>query len=173
MGHRHTAFARAVLTSLLIGVVAAALTGLAVNWYVTRRGVRPVTAMAQAASEVAEGRYAARVGESGLGTEFDAVGQAFNQMARQIAATERTRAQILRDLGHELRTPLTTIRAYHEALADGVLTPDRTTYATAEAGSSDWSTTSPGCRWLRSTGWTSICGPWTSPTYSGMPRPPL
>lgn len=131
--HLQIAFAGATLTSLLIGILAAIITGLAVSWYVTRRVVRPITAMAQAASEVAEGHYGARVAESGLGVEFDAVGQAFNRMAHILAATERTRAEMLRDLAHELRTPLTTIRGYHEALADGVLNADPETYALIEA----------------------------------------
>ncbi len=131
--HLQIAFAGATLTSLLIGILVAALAGLAVSWYVTRRVMGPITAMAQAASDVAEGHYDARLTESGLGVEFDAVGQAFNRMARTLAATERTRVEILRDLAHELRTPLTTIRGYHEALADGVLTANRETYAVIEA----------------------------------------
>ena len=131
--HLQIAFAGATLTSLLIGILAATLTGLAVSWYVTRRVARPITAMAQAASEVAEGHYGARIAESGLGAEFDAVGQAFNRMANILASTERTRAGILRDLAHELRTPLTTIRGYHEALADGVLAANPETYALIEA----------------------------------------
>lgn len=131
--HLQVAFTKAMLTSLLIGVLAAAMTGLAVSWYITRRVVDPITAMAQAAAAVAGGHYDARVTESGLGSEFDAVGRSFNQMARDLAATERTRAQVLRDLAHELRTPLTTIRGYHEALADGVLPADRETFATIEA----------------------------------------
>ncbi len=133
MEHLQVAFTRAMLTSLLIGVLAAAMTGLAVSWYITRRVVDPMTAMAQAAAAVADGHYGARVTESGLGSEFDAVGLSFNQMARDLAATERTRAQVLRDLAHELRTPLTTIRGYHEALADGVLPANRETFATIEA----------------------------------------
>jgi signal transduction histidine kinase len=131
--HLQAAFARAMLTSLLIGVLAAVLTGLAVSWYITRRVVDPMTAMARAAAAVADGHYGARVTESGLGSEFDAVGRSFNQMARDLAATERTRAEVLRDLAHELRTPLTTIRGYHEALADGVLPASRENFATIEA----------------------------------------
>jgi len=131
--HLQIAFARTMLTSLLIGVLAAVLTGMTVSWYVTRRVVGPITAMAQAAEAVADGHYSARVTKSGLGPEFDAVGRSFNRMARDLAATERTRAEVLRDLAHELRTPLTTIRGYHEALADGVLPADRESFATIEA----------------------------------------
>lgn len=130
--HLQIAFARAVLISLSVATVAAALTALAVSWFVTGRVVGPIKAMAKAATAVAAGDYTARVAQSGLGAEFDAVGQAFNRMARSLAATERTRAEILRDLAHELRTPLTTIRGYHEALADGVLTMDRETFTTVD-----------------------------------------
>ena len=131
--HLQTAFATALLTSLLIGVLAAIVTGLAVSWYVARRVVNPLTAMAGAAASVADGHYGARVAESGLGSEFDAVGRSFNQMARDLAATERTRAEVLRDLAHELRTPLTTIRGYHEALSDGVLPANAENFATIDA----------------------------------------
>lgn len=131
--HLAIAFARATLISLSVATVAAGLTALGVGWFVTRRVVRPIRAMALAAQAVANGDYTARVHQAGLGVEFDAVTEAFNQMARNIAATERTRAEILRDLAHEIRTPLTAIRGYHEALADGVFTMDRETYATVEA----------------------------------------
>jgi len=40
---------------------------------------------------------------------------------------------MLRDLAHELRTPLTSVRGYHEAVADGVLPADRTTFARVDA----------------------------------------
>lgn len=131
--HLAVAFARATLISLAVATAAAVVTALAVGWYVTRRVARPIRAMAAAAEAVAGGDYSVRVRQPGLGAEFDAVSDAFNQMARSMAATERTRAEILRDLAHELRTPLTTVRGYHEALADGVLTMDPETYSTIEA----------------------------------------
>jgi len=131
--HLAIAFARATLISLSVATFAAGLTALGVAWFVTRRVVRPIRAMASAAQAVANGDYTTRVHQAGLGVEFDAVSEAFNQMARNMAATERTRAEILRDLAHEIRTPLTTVRGYHEALADGVFTMDPETYATIGA----------------------------------------
>lgn len=130
--HLEIAFARAMLISLVVATLAAGMSALGVSLFVNRRVVRPIRAMAAAAQAVAHGDYTARLQEGGLGEEFDAVTEAFNQMARNIAATERTRAEILRDLAHEIRTPLTTIRGYHEALADGVFTMDRETFATIE-----------------------------------------
>ncbi len=127
------AFARATLISLSVATFAAGLTAVGVAWFVTRRVVRPIRALASAAQAVANGDYTTQVHPAGLGVEFDTVSDAFNQMARNIAATERTRAEMLRDLAHEIRTPLTTVRGYHEALADGAFTMNPEIYATIEA----------------------------------------
>ncbi len=131
--HLDEAFARAVLISLAVAMSAASLVALAVSWFVTRRMVRPVRAMAEAAERIAAGSYSVRVGAAGAGAEFDVLGYAFNHMAASLAATERTRAEMLRDLAHELRTPLTSVRGYVEALADGVRPLDRDAVETIDS----------------------------------------
>ena len=131
--HLDMAFARATLVSLAVATTAATLAAVAVGVFVTRRAVRPIRELSRAASAVAEGNYAVRVPETGFGSELATLNQAFNQMAQDIAATERTRAEMLRDLAHELRTPLTSVRGYHEAIADGVLPADRDTFSRVDA----------------------------------------
>ena len=131
--HLDEAFARALLTSLGVAVVVAAVAALAVSWFVTRRVVRPVRAMAEAAELFSAGNFAARIRSTGAGAELDALGLALDDMAGKLAATERTRSEMLRDLAHELRTPLTTVRGYVEALADGVMTLDPDTVGTIES----------------------------------------
>ena len=131
--HLDMAFARATLVSLAVATTAATLAAVAVGVFVTRRAVRPIRELARAASAVAEGNYAVRVPETGFGSELATLNTAFNQMAQDIAATERTRAEMLRDLAHELRTPLTSVRGYHEAIADGVLPADRDTFSRVDA----------------------------------------
>lgn len=131
--HLDMAFARATLVSLAVATSAATLAALAVGAFVTRRAMRPIRELARAASAVAEGDYAARVPETGFGSELATLNQAFNQMAQDIAGIERTRAEMLRDLAHGLRTPLTSVRGYHEAIADGVLPADRATFGRVDA----------------------------------------
>ena len=131
--HLDMAFARATLVSLAVATTAATLAAVAVGVFVTRRAVRPIRELARAASAVAEGNFAVRVPETGFGSELATLNTAFNQMAQDIAATERTRAEMLRDLAHELRTPLTSVRGYHEAIADGVLPADRDTFSRVDA----------------------------------------
>lgn len=126
--HLERAFGQTIALSLGVASVAATIAALAVGWFVTRRAVRPIRELADAASAVAAGDYTVRVSAPGFGAEFDTLTATFNDLARTIWDTERTRAAILRDLAHELRTPLSTVRGYHEAVADGVLRADRATF---------------------------------------------
>ena len=62
------------------------------------------------------------------GDEFDALAEAFNEMAARLQTVEATRRQLFGDLAHEIRTPVSVLEAYMEALEDGVrsLTPETT-----------------------------------------------
>ncbi|RPF28284.1 sensor histidine kinase [Georgenia muralis] len=122
--HIDTAFSGATFTSLSVAILASLITALAVSWFVTRRVVRPVEAMATAAGRIAAGDYTARVRITGSGPELASLASALDLTAHELAATERTRAEMLRDVAHELRTPLTALRGYIDALADGVLPLD-------------------------------------------------
>src|SRR5262249_54400651 len=75
----------------------------------------------------------ARAPERG-GDEVAAVATAFNAMAADLgaradalAASDRTRRQLLADVSHELTTPVTAIRGYLETLAMPELTLDAAT----------------------------------------------
>ena len=125
--HTEEAFQSANAISLSVALLAALLAALMVSVYMTRRIGRSVATIAAAASDVARGRYDARVPGPGLGPEFDALASGFNQMAGRLDAVERNRRRLLADLGHEMRTPVATLAAYLEALEDGVATLDAET----------------------------------------------
>ncbi|GAA2185043.1 HAMP domain-containing sensor histidine kinase [Brooklawnia cerclae] len=131
--HIIAAFLGATGTSLAVAVLASLVTVLAVSWFVTRRVVRPIQAMAGAADRIAGGDYTARVSVRGTGPELEALGKALDQTAHDLAVTERTRAEMLRDVAHELRTPLTALRGYIDALSDGVLQLDADAVRTLHA----------------------------------------
>jgi signal transduction histidine kinase len=83
--------------------------------------------MAAAASEMAKGNYDRRV----RSTSRDEVGElarAFNQMATELAETDRVRRDLVANVSHELRTPITALQAVLENLVDGVTEPDRETF---------------------------------------------
>lgn len=127
--HAEEAFASATAISLSIALLAAGLTALIASWYTTRRIGRPVVLAAEAAAEIAAGRYDARLPPAGLGPEFDAMADSFNQMAGRLSAVETTRRRLLSDLAHEMRTPLATIGAYLEGIQDGITPADASAWA--------------------------------------------
>ncbi|HEX8682729.1 MAG TPA: ATP-binding protein [Ardenticatenaceae bacterium] len=86
-----------------------------------------ITALNQAARQIAEGDLHVRVPASGR-DEVAALAHTFNEMATQLEGAARKQQELetmRRDLiawvGHDLRTPLASIRAIVEALADGVV----------------------------------------------------
>lgn len=122
--HLEEGYTRAALITVAIAGVASLAVASAVSLLITRRIARPISAVADAATRVAAGHYETRVPAAGLGAEMDRLAAAFNVMAETLEDTEHARQRLLGDVAHELRTPLATIRASHEALADGVRQPD-------------------------------------------------
>lgn len=121
--HLDAAFNQATLIAVAIAISTAALTALGVSLVVSRRVVRPVQTLAQAAQAIARGGYGARV--IAVGTdEVGVLAGAFNEMAEALEHAEQRRRELLSDVAHELRTPLATIGAYVDGLADGVVRPD-------------------------------------------------
>ena len=131
--HSEEAYQSANAISLSLALLTALMVAMAVNVYLARRIGRSVASIADAASDVAGGRYDVRVPSPRLGAEFDALASGFNQMADRLGSVERTRRRLLADLGHEMRTPVATLDAYLEALEDGVATLDTATAALLRA----------------------------------------
>ena len=126
-GHLEQAFASALLVSTSLALLASVLAALAVSWYFSRRVQRSIDSVAEAASQIATGRYDARVSDPGLGEEFSTLALSYNRLAERLETTERTRRSMLGDLAHEMRTPLATIDAHLEAVEDGIRPLDEET----------------------------------------------
>ncbi|GAA2145515.1 HAMP domain-containing sensor histidine kinase [Nocardioides koreensis] len=127
--HVDRAFTSALLISIGIATLTSVAAALAVSWYFSRRVHRSITSVADAAGQIAAGRFGARVADPGLGSEFATLAATYNTLAVRLEAIEATRRRMLGDLAHEMRTPLATIDAHLEAIEDGVRTPDRETLA--------------------------------------------
>jgi signal transduction histidine kinase len=127
--HAEEAYRYATVLAVGVALAVSALTALAVSWYVSRRFQRSVTEVAGAATAVADGRYDIRVSPPRLGDDFDALAEAFNQMASRLQTVDATRRRLFGDLAHEIRTPVSVLDAYMEAFDDGVRSPDPETTA--------------------------------------------
>ena len=128
----HQAFLTAVHETLLWASLAALLLALLLSYLLTRRVLRPLSALTRATRAVAAGRYETRV----LPTADDEVGElaaAFNRMADSLERVEELRRTMVADVAHELRTPLTNLRGYLEGLSDGVIPPEKPTLGMLQA----------------------------------------
>jgi len=105
------------ITSIVVSVVAAALL-----YVILLRIFKPLSVVAGAAQQIAEGQYGNRITVKGQ-SELTAVAIAFNRMSQQIESqihlleSEAVRKQQFVDnFAHEIRTPLTSIYGYAEYL---------------------------------------------------------
>jgi len=89
-------------------------------WYLSRRIVRPLLQLSDAADEVAGGNYAVDVPRRAPG-ELGHLSERFREMADRLAEAEAMERNFLMSVSHELRTPLTAIRGHVSALLEGVV----------------------------------------------------
>ena len=91
--------------------------------YLSRGMTSPLREMAAAADAMAKGDYSRRVTDTSR-DEVGALARAFNEMAAELAETDRMRRDLVANVSHELRTPITALQAQLENLVDGVADPD-------------------------------------------------
>ena len=105
---------------LLVALAFALLVSTLLAWYLSRRIVRPLRQLSNAADEIAAGRYAIEVPEVPRGDEIGHLADRFAQMAARLTEAEELERNFLMTVSHELRTPLTAIRGHVAALREGV-----------------------------------------------------
>jgi signal transduction histidine kinase len=93
----------------------------ALAWYLSRRLVKPVLALSDAADEVARGKYDVAVPAVPGGGEISHLADRFGQMAVRLKEADELERNFLMTVSHELRTPLTAIRGHLDALREGVV----------------------------------------------------
>jgi len=98
---------------VVMACLVALLTTSAAAAFVARRVARPLSELAAAASEAAEGGQAPRVPEEGP-DDVRRAARAFNRMTDQVSRTLESQRQLLSAVGHDLRTPLTALRINSE-----------------------------------------------------------
>lgn len=122
-------FADATNRSLLWAGLAAGIGGIMVISLVSKRTLRSVKTLNEAARSLGRGNLSQRVPNSGR-DEIGNLGRTFNSMAEGLENAEKQRRNLVADIAHELRTPLTNVQGYIEAVRDGVLEPDNATIET-------------------------------------------
>src|SRR3954470_7711120 len=125
--HAQAMYDESVTTVVVAAVIVAGAASVLLAVILGRMLARPVAEVGAAARRIADGDYAARVPREGP-EEIASLADSFNQMAVSLDEQERMRRDFIANAAHELRTPLTNLQGYLEALRDGVITADRSTY---------------------------------------------
>jgi two-component system, OmpR family, sensor histidine kinase MtrB len=107
------------LESITISLVAAALiatlAGAALGWWASRRVLRPLVGIGEAAHALATGRLDTRV-EASDDADLAPLADSFNEMAAALEERFQRDARFASNVSHELRSPLMTLSASIEVL---------------------------------------------------------
>ena len=122
-GAAEAEFRNRVARAIALAGVLAALLAIGLGWWLTRRALRPLNALATAAAQIGAGDLAHRVPVQAQ-DEVGRLADRFNAMAAALERDEQLRRQMVNDIAHELRTPLTVMQGHLEALQDGVFSLD-------------------------------------------------
>lgn len=109
--------------TVLIGALFAALVAVCVAIPLSRRIVRPLQRVTNAAHRLGEGDPTARVGNHDAPGEIGTLAATFDGMADRLTANETARRNLTADVAHELRTPLTLLQGNCEEVIDGITEP--------------------------------------------------
>jgi signal transduction histidine kinase len=105
------------------GIVAGAI-ALAVVWFLARGITSPLREMVAASEAMARGDFSQRVTVTSR-DEIGTLARSFNQMAAELAETDRLRRDLVANVSHELRTPITALQAVLENIVDRWRSPTR------------------------------------------------
>jgi len=106
--------------ALLIGALA--VLGWGAIYFLSKRLVRPIKQVAEAAKQVQEGNYVFDLPQNNKEQEVFELVTSFKEMANKLEQLERTRTELLAGVTHELKTPVTSISGLLQAVRDGVVT---------------------------------------------------
>lgn len=122
------ALVSAVDTAMALGLLASSGAAGVLAIVLTRRLLRPLTAVRNATGQIAAGNYTAAV-PLPAEPELAALAADVNTLAEHLADTETRRTRLLGEVAHEMRTPLTALDGMVEGLIDGVFDADADTLA--------------------------------------------
>ena len=114
-----------LITKTVIATFFVILGSIILVFWSTRRSLKPVDHMIDAATAIAAGDLDRKVPRNNPETELGRLGEALDEMITSLGAalelrrnSEEGMRQFMGDASHELRTPLTVIKGYGEMLRD-------------------------------------------------------
>lgn len=106
---------RLLATALIIGSILAALLATFFGWSTSRRLLRPLSRVADAAGDIAHGGLDTRLEEE-TDPDLNRLAGSFNEMADAVQERIEREQRFASDVSHELRSPITALTAAVEVL---------------------------------------------------------
>jgi two-component system, OmpR family, sensor kinase len=106
--------------SLSVAAFISLIVSIGVAVMLSRSISRPIDEITRASEEMARGNYEQHIPVRSA-DEVGRLAQAFNRMAGQVSASNRTLRDLLANVSHELRTPLTSVQGFSQAMMDGTV----------------------------------------------------
>jgi two-component system sensor histidine kinase MtrB len=106
---------RIILTTLIVGATLTTLVATFFGWSTSRRLLRPLSRVADAAGEIASGALGARLDPTN-DPDLNRLAGSFNDMADAVQTRIEREARFASDVSHELRSPITALSAAVEVL---------------------------------------------------------
>lgn len=113
-------------------IAGAAALAIVLNFIVVTFAVRPLSAVRDAAQQLARGGLPARI-ETMRRDEIGDVAESVNELSRSLQQLEDLRRQVTNDVAHELRTPLHNLLGLIEGMCDGVIPASKDTLERSRA----------------------------------------
>lgn len=104
-----------IASALIIGVLIVAILATVVGWWVSRRLLRPLERVSEAAGEIAGGGLDTRL-EQEDDPDLSRLITSFNEMADAVQTRIERETRFASDVSHELRSPITALAAAVEVL---------------------------------------------------------
>ena len=114
---------RNMLWQTALAAIGVFLLAAAVVFFVAQQITRPLTAITEAAGQMARGDFAIRAPEEG-GKEIEELSRSFNQMTAKLSSIEQSRRDFVANVSHELRSPITSIKGFAQGMLDGTIPPE-------------------------------------------------
>lgn len=97
---------------IFLAVAASVFVGTLLSKFAGRQPLSAITAMSEAAKEVAKGNFNISLSEECPVEELQDMAHNFNLMAKELAGTELLRTDFVENVSHEFKTPLSAIEGY-------------------------------------------------------------
>lgn len=111
---------KAIIVIIFIG----GLFGFIIIYFLSKRLVKPLKKINEAAKVIANGDFGKRVYVKGL-DEAAQIAESLNDMAESLNEQEKRRREFISNISHDLRSPLTSMKGFVQAIIDGTISPEK------------------------------------------------